>query len=238
MLREVFSDYYAQKKNYLTEIDARIKMFFVFIAIFIAISSARFYVPAVIASLSFAFLLNIRVPLKIILFRLAMPLSIATVVLIIQILFYGYEKGLTVGLLIMSRVVGAVSLIIFLSMTTPVNRLLGAARWFKVPYTWIEIAMFTYRYIFVLLEDIIVIRDAQKVRLGHSTLARSLKSLGELAGAVVIRAYDQSISTYEAMMVRGYDGKMKNIHCMEKFGLKEAFTTIVFMLILVLLIFM
>ena len=248
MLNEVFSDCFAQRKNYLTEIDARIKMVFVTAAIIITVLSRHLYVPSIVFFLSLVFILSIRIPVKVILIRLVTPLGMAGVILLVQIFFYGttplvklnlwgfhlvgYKEGLLRGFLIMGKVLGTVSLVIFLSMTTPVNKLLNSARWFKVPDTWIEVAMFSYRYIFVLLEDVMTIRDAQKVRLGYNGLARSLRSLGELAGTTVIRSYDRSVAAHEAMMLRGYDGKMRNIVCEKKFAIKDLIASIVFLIFL------
>ncbi len=183
---------------------------------------------------SLVFLLGIKIPPNIILFRLAAPLSITGVIFLIQVFFYGMPPML--GFLIVGKVIGAVSLVIFLSMTTPVNKLLNSARWFKVSNTWIEVAMFSYRYIFVLLEDAITIRNAQKVRLGYSSLARSLRSFGELMGLTVIRAYDRSIAIYESMMLRGYNGITRNIVREEKFRIKDVIAVIIFIVILTLLL--
>ncbi|MDP3731975.1 MAG: cobalt ECF transporter T component CbiQ [Candidatus Omnitrophota bacterium] len=248
MLNEAFSDSFAHRKNYLTEVDARTKMLFVALAIIIIVLSGNFYVPLIAFFLSLVLLLSIRISPKIILLRLANPLGIAGVLFLIHIFFYGmtpivklniwgwhlvgYKEGLLRGFLIMGKVIATVSLVIFLSMTTPVNKLLNACRWFKVPNTWVEIAMLTYRYVFVLLEDASTVRDAQRVRLGYSSLARSLKSLGELTGATVIRAYDRSVAAYEAMMLRGYNGTIRSISGQEKFSIKDAITVIVFILIL------
>ncbi len=232
MLNEVFSDHFAQRTNYLTGVDTRAKMLFVAVAITIVISSHNPYVPLIVACLSLILLLGIRIPPKIIIFRLAIPLVAAGAIFLLQVLFYGMTTGLAGGCLIMARVLGAVSLIIFLSMTTPVNKLLNAARWFKVPNTWVEIAMLSYRYSFVLLEDAAAIRNTQKVRLGYNSLGRSLKSFGELMGAAVIRAYDRSIAIYESMLLRGYNGSLQNIPWEKGIRVQDTFAIIVFIAIL------
>jgi cobalt/nickel transport system permease protein len=232
MLNEVFSDHFAQRKNYLTEVDTRTKMLFVAAAIIILVSSRHPYAPLIVFFSSLVFLLGIRIPPRIILLRLAAPLSITSAILVMQIFFYGMAEGLARGFLIMAKVIGATSLVIFLSMTTPVNKLLTAARWFKIPNTWVEIAMLSYRYIFVLLEDAITVRDAQKVRLGYNSLARSLRSFGELMGSTVIRTYDRSVAVYESMMLRGYNGTIQNIDREEKFEIKDAVAVIIFFIIL------
>lgn len=251
MTNEIFSDCFAHKNNFLTLIDARIKMLFVFGVMITILFSRTPHLPVITALLSLVFLLSVRIPPKIILFRLLAPLTIAIVILLIQIFFYGvtplfkltllgfhlvgYKEGLFRGLVIAGKVAGCVSLIIFLSMTTPVNALLKSASWFRIPKTWIEIATITYRYVFVLIEDAVTIRDAQKVRLGYSNLSRSLRSLAELTGSCFIRAYDQSISIYEAMQLRGYSGTSR-VSFEERFKLKDGLHLVIFSIILSLLI--
>jgi cobalt/nickel transport system permease protein len=65
-----------------------------------------------------------------------------------------------------------------------------------------------YRYIFMLLDQASDVMDAQRVRLGYSSLRRSLSSTGVLAGTVIEVAMDQGIRTHEAMELRGYKGYM------------------------------
>jgi len=235
MIHETFFDHFAQKNNYLTRIDARTKMVFVPLAIIITLSSTRPYVPVLTAFLSLAFLLSIRISPKIIIFRLIAPLSMAIGILFLRIFFSGYKEGLFEGMLIAAKVVGCTSLVIFLSMTTAVNALLAAARWFRIPAIWIEVTMLSYRYIFVLIEDAVTLRDAQKVRLGYSNISRSLRSSGELAGSLIIRAYDQSIATYESMCLRGFPGTGKR-YCVEKLTRKDGVHGIIMLVILSMLL--
>ena len=129
MLNEIFSDCFAQKENYLTRIDARIKMVFVFGAIVTTLFARTPYPAVIIAFLSLVFLISVRIPPKIILFRLLAPLTITIGILFIQTFFYGYtplfklplfgfhfagyQEGLFRGLGIMGKVMGCVSLVIF-----------------------------------------------------------------------------------------------------------------------------
>ena len=68
--------------------------------------------------------------------------------------------------------------------------------------------MFAYRYIFVLLEDALVIYNAQKNRLGYSSIRRGLSSFGVLSGSLILKAFEHSQNTTVAMVQRGYDGNM------------------------------
>lgn len=222
MLTEIFSDYFAHKKNFLTNIDARIKIALILLIILINLATQQIVFSITITLLILFALLSLKIPLKIILLRLVSPLGIALTVLFIQMFFYGetplfklnlfglnvigFKEGLDRGFFIMARIIAAVSLILLLSMTTPVNKLFKALGWFKVPLVWIEIGLLTYRYIFVLLEDVLTIKDAQKVRLGYSNCKLTKASIGVLGGSIFIRAYDQAINTFQAMFLRGYGG--------------------------------
>ena len=112
------------------------------------------------------------------------------------------------GLLIGSRIIGAVSVVALLGFATPFTEFMAGLSWFRVPRGFIEILMFAYRYIFVLFEDAQVIYQAQKNRLGYSTVRRGLSSFGTLAGTLTIKAFDHSQNTTVAMVQRGYDGDM------------------------------
>ena len=103
---------------------------------------------------------------------------------------------------------GSVSVIVVLCSFTPAHEILAALRWARLPQTWVEIAMLMVRAIFTLFEQAGSVLAAQKVRLGHATLRRSLGSIGSLAGIVLLRSLDQAQRTHEAMTVRGYQGSL------------------------------
>ena len=64
---EVFSDHFAHRKNYLTDVDTRAKMLLAAAAIIIVVSSRHPHVPLIVFSLCLVFLLGIRIPPKVIL---------------------------------------------------------------------------------------------------------------------------------------------------------------------------
>jgi len=127
--------------------------------------------------------------------------------------------------LIMSRVIGGVSLILFLSLSTPANRLFLAASWFHLPKIFVELTLLVYRYIFVLIEEVVTIKDAQKVRLGYHGWHQSMRSLGVLGGSLILRAYDRAGRVFEAMSARGYSGTMP-VEYTEPFGRRDLVTVI------------
>ena len=120
--------------------------------------------------------------------------------------FTATREGLFGGLLIASRVLGSLGIVMALCHGVPAHELFAALRWAKVPRTWLEIAVLMYRYLFVFFEQAVSVIAAQRVRLGYSTLRRSLHSMGSLAGMVVLRSLDQTEKSHEAMLARGYHG--------------------------------
>jgi cobalt/nickel transport system permease protein len=86
--------------------------------------------------------------------------------------------------------------------------MMAALAWLRLPRGFIEIALFAWRYLFVLLDDAQVVYNAQKNRLGYAGYGRGLRSFGTLAGALVIKAFDNSQNITTAMVQRGYDGNM------------------------------
>lgn len=252
MLREVFSDSFAQKENYLTAIDARVKLLFVAFALLLNLCLTKWSICLYTAAGCLWFLLSIKIPKRIILVRLCAPLGVTLMVMLIQIFFNGnapifqlrlfgftltgYAEGLSQAILIAGRVMAAVSLIIFLSMTTPLHKILAAARFFRVPALWVEITASTYRYIFMLFEDMVCIRDAQRMRLGYSTLSRSLRSMGELAGQSVIKAYDHSLAVQEAKAARCGKDKFYELYSDRKFKRNDWIAAGIFSAILLFLL--
>lgn len=204
MFTETFSDMYAKRDNLLTRMDARIKVVFAVAFLLLNLCGGTALSLLIFAS-SILTLIYLRIPARTLLIRLLEPFGVAGVVILVKLYFIGWA-GLPEGLMIASRILGAVSLILLLSMTTPVDSLLKALSWFRVPRTWTDVALLTYRYIFVLLEDAYVVYSAQRVRLGYLGVNRSFQSFGTLAGAIVIRAYDQAMATSQAMRLRGYAG--------------------------------
>jgi cobalt/nickel transport system permease protein len=119
-------------------------------------------------------------------------------------------------------------------MSTPMNKLLLAATWFRVPKIFVELALLVYRYIFVLLEEIVTIKDAQRIRLGYHNWRRSMGSLGVLGGSLILRTYDRAERVFDAMIARGYSGTM-TVSYTEHFGRKDFITAVCLSAILVIL---
>lgn len=240
---ELFSEYF-KKDHALSRIDARVKLLVSLALLGMVLSYRGFLFPIVIALLCLFFSVKMKVPLRIFILRFSEPLFIVAVVIFLKFFFTGKEAlfsvklmgidvvghrdGLLEGLMIGSRIMGAVSVVALMGLSTPFTEFMAGLSWLRVPKGFIEILMFAYRYIFVLLDDANVIYSAQKNRLGYSNMRRGLSSFGVLAGSLTLKAFDHSQSTAVAMVQRGYDG---NIHLLKhkSFKFSEVLLSFVFL---------
>jgi cobalt/nickel transport system permease protein len=120
----------------------------------------------------------------------------------------GQSEGLHEGILITSRIIGAVSVAVLLSQVMTFTETMAALAWLRIPRGLVDVSMFAWRSLFMLYDDAGVVYNAQKNRLGYSGMRRGLKSFGAMAGMLIIRAFDSSQAMTVAMTQRGYDGSL------------------------------
>lgn len=205
-------------------LDVRFKLAVGLATLLAVVFSHRAALPLAVLAGCLAWLLASRAPLRIVLARLTAPLGLAAVVCLVRACTTGTtpwltvdlglltltatEEGLRAGGLIGLRVLAAVAVVMTLCLYTPAQELFAALRWARLPQTLIEIAMLMYRYIFLLFEQAHSVLAAQRTRLGYGSFRRSIRSLGSLAGLVILRSLEQAERSYEAMLARGYHGSL------------------------------
>jgi cobalt/nickel transport system permease protein len=243
---ERFSEHF-RRENFLARIDARVKLLSGLALLVMVLSHKGFVFPLLAASLCVSLCIGMRVPLRVFALRFSEPVFIALMVVLLKFLFTGEEvvfsvevfgmgieghrDGLMEGLLIASRIAGAVSIVAVMGFAMPFAETLAALSWLRVPRGLIEVMMYAYRYIFVLLEDAMVIYNAQKNRLGYSGVMRGLRSFGILSGSLVLKAFDNSQHMATAMAQRGYVGDMPMLKH-RPFKWPEVFASILFVLVM------
>jgi cobalt/nickel transport system permease protein len=95
--------------------------------------------------------------------------------------------------------------VLLLATTTPMSDLLPALRRLRVPTAVVEVASVVYRLLFVLLDSLRTIREAQTMRMGYSSVRRSYRSSGALAAAVLTRSWDRARRLQEGLAGRGLE---------------------------------
>ena len=82
--------------------------------------------------------------------------------------------------------------------------------WFRMPSVITDTMYLMFRYIGLLSEESTRMYRAQASRCGHSSTVSYLKKIanfGNIAGALLLRAFDRSVKVGNAMASRGYSGK-------------------------------
>lgn len=221
---DLLSDIFTYRENRLTVVDPRVKLVVALVALALVLLSGRPALPLLVAGAALGAAAALGFPLWLVAGRLALPVGMVGVVFALRlftvpgeglftlslpgIVLRATREGLQAGSLAAVRVLAATSVLVLLGMVTPAHALLRALRWFGIPRGLAEIGMLMYRFIFVLLDIAADMATAQTLRLGYQGAARSVRSAGVLAGAVLVRSLDQAARTSEAMVLRGYDGRM------------------------------
>jgi cobalt/nickel transport system permease protein len=224
MMFDLFSDIFTYRDNTLTRIDPRVKLLIALAALIAVVTSARPVLPLGLFVLSLGTIASLRIPVKLVALRLAAPFSTVAILVVLQTFVTGTTplfaltlggwtitakaEGLRQGLLLGVRVLGALSVVLLLGITTPAHRIFQALRGFRISKEWVEIAILMYRYIFVLMDRAGDLAAAQRLRLGYTAPRRALTSLSALAGATVVHSFEQAGRTHDAMRLRGYRGTM------------------------------
>ncbi len=105
------------------------------------------------------------------------------------------------------RSVLCLMVLILLTNTTRFAELLRALRKMGCPRILVLILGFLYRYIFVLIEEVMRMRQARDCRrVGRAPMVRELKTIGSMLGSLLIRSFERAEGMYQAMLSRGYSG--------------------------------
>ena len=224
MFEELLED--IAQKNGLREINTYLKLTAGLGAILLCLFSTSYLPPLFIALLlTGAILILARVDAKTYAELFVVPLwfalmSVAGIILITggQDVFWSWDllpsfslsitrESINQGVLVFCRVIGGMSAMIFIALTTPMTDIFIVFRQSRVPEVVIDLMMIIYRTIFILIDQVIQIYNAQLMRLGYSTWRESIHSFAFLCGAAFIASWDAGEDLIRAMDARCYDGK-------------------------------
>ena len=110
---------------------------------------------------------------------------------------------------IVLRSILSLLLLILLTSTTPFAELLRGLRKLGCPKILVINLAFLYRYLFVLTEEVLRMRQARDSRrIGRAPMLAEFKLLGAMLGSLLIRSFERAERMYQAMLSRGYDGDL------------------------------
>jgi cobalt/nickel transport system permease protein len=95
-----------------------------------------------------------------------------------------------------------------LTSTTRIADNLQGMKQLGVPAVFVLIISFMYRYIFVITDQVLRMKQARDSRDFGGRPSYRFKTLGGMIGMLFIRSYERSERIYAAMLARGYNGDM------------------------------
>ena len=121
-------------------------------------------------------------------------------------------EGLTLALILTIRAAALVSLGLLVLATGPIDATLKGCRALGLPAVLVHIGLLTYRYLFLLLEELARLRIALRVR-GFRNRANlhSYRLIGNLTGMLLVRAGERAERVGQAMRCRGFDGRFRSL---------------------------
>ncbi|MCK9581623.1 MAG: cobalt ECF transporter T component CbiQ [Methanoregula sp.] len=224
MFEELLED--VAQKNGLREVNTCLKLTAGLSALVLCLLSTGYGSPLFIALvLSAAVLLLARVDLRIYVELFLVPLWFAMMSAIVIVLISGGEhifwswnplpflslsvssESINTGFFILCRVIGSMSALLFIALTTPMTDLFVVMRKCRIPDFVIDLGMIIYRTIFFLMDQVQQVYRAQVMRLGYSGWRESITTFSMMCGAAFITSWDAGDDLIRAMDARCYDGK-------------------------------
>ncbi|HYK89982.1 MAG TPA: cobalt ECF transporter T component CbiQ [Acidobacteriota bacterium] len=203
-MKHSFIDRYAGLDSPLHFLEARTKLLG-FTALIIAVLSipngadfaffAYFFLTAILMGIS-------QIPLSYIVGRTLMILPF-----IVLAGLAAPWKGISgLGALFL-RAILCLMILIVLTNTTRFVELLRGLRKLGCPRILVLNLSFLYRYLFVLTEEVMRMRQARDCRrFGRAPVRAELRLLGSMLGTLLIRSFEHAERMYQAMLSRGYEG--------------------------------
>lgn len=240
-MKHAFLDEYSNLRSPLHALDPRAKLlgFTALIVICVTTPPNLYAAFAVYLALEMALLWLSRLPLRHVARRMLVVLPFILVVAAFLPFFSrgggSYNLGPVRvsghGLMVLWNVAVkstvSVLAVILLSSTTPFADLLRGMERLHVPRLLVALLSFTYRYIFVLVDEMQRMRRARDSRAWRGKWLWQSRTIGHMIAALFLRSYERGERVYAAMLARGYDGGLRTLYLYEPGILEAGFTALV-----------
>ncbi|MCS3923973.1 cobalt ECF transporter T component CbiQ [Methanosalsum natronophilum] len=212
-------DKYSYLETPLHQFDPRAKI----ISLIVLIFSFAFISEIIIAitAVIFSILLVIisRIPLSFVTKCLKFPaFFVFTIIIVMAFTVEGNiivdlkylnvtNQGVELGALIFLRALAALMIAFLLLSTSKFDEIIKAMYMLKIPNVMVQVISFSYRYIFVLIDELSTLRTAMYARGFKFKLDMySFSAIGNMIGMLLIKSYDRGERVYRSMIARGYTG--------------------------------
>jgi cobalt/nickel transport system permease protein len=128
------------------------------------------------------------------------------------------DAGLVLFLSIVLKSWLSVQAALLLTTTTHFTDVLYAMRGLRLPAVLVAVLSFSYRYLFIMIDEAQRLLRARECRCAEQPGQRSGGSIawrarvvGSMVGTLFLRSYERSERIYVAMLARGYDGEIRTL---------------------------
>jgi cobalt/nickel transport system permease protein len=226
-LKHSFIDQYSDMGSFIHKLDPRTKFItiIVFLLAVLVTPISRWQAFTLYFALVAILIILSRVPL---LYVLKRSFVIVPFVLVIAALNIPFKNGEAIsefdiwlwrvsitreGLLVFGNIIVKAWLsilgLILLSSTTPLIRLLKGMEQLGLPRVMVMIISFMYRYIFVLTDEVMRMKQARDSRNFGGKWLWQIKTIGNMIGTIFIRSYERAERVHAAMLSRGFEGQVR-----------------------------
>ena len=139
----------------------------------------------------------------------AFPAGVSWVVHVGPLAVWASFGSVDTALHLATRALGGTAALDFLVLTTPLVDIVELLRRLRIPSVLIDIVALTYRFIFILLESLDRMHNAQDSRLGYSSFGNAVKSAGLLGSRLFVDAYHRGKRLEVALESRCYSGDLR-----------------------------
>jgi cobalt/nickel transport system permease protein len=214
---------YAQRDSLLHSMDPRWKLAAILLSAVAVVTLQNVGAAALACLASLSLLLVTRLPWDWFLARLGgVALFLSLFLFLLPLTMSGEEiqlgpvdvslLGLEIAALVCFKALAVVALVLLLLATAPFETTLKAAHALAVPSILIQLLMLTYRYIFLLAEELHKLRIALRLRgYRNRACAHCYRTVGHVAGTILVRSYERAERVGQAMRCRGFDGQFRSL---------------------------
>ena len=225
-MEHAFLDKYSTLTSPIHDLNAKSKIVTLFLLLIISVSTKpTSYMAFIIYGALVCFLIVLsKVPLKYVFKKslIVIPFVVMVAIFIPFIKKDAVGGGISLGLgtnisvshsglliffnVLVKSYIGVLT-VILLSSTTSFPKLLKGFEELKVPRFMIMLASFTYRYLFILADEVIKMKRARDSRCFGGKWIWHAKTIGHMIGTLFLRSYERGERIYIAMVSRGYEGE-------------------------------
>jgi cobalt/nickel transport system permease protein len=123
------------------------------------------------------------------------------------------DAGLAVAATLAMKTVALVTLALTLLAAAPLHLTLAAAGRLGVPRLLVHLTLLTYRYVFLLLDELNRLRMALRVRgFRNAMTGHAYRTVGQVTGTLLVRGSERAEGVAQAMRCRGFAGRFRTLH--------------------------